>query len=81
MWQSIVVGVAVGVATLYVAWTLLPSVLRLRLATRFAERARRPGWLVRLASRVEGRARAGAGVCSDCGASTPPPSRSGRARR
>jgi len=84
VWQMIVVVPVVLAATLYVAWTLLPGVLRLRLAARFAERARRPGqpaWLARLAGHVERRARARAGTCGDCGGDTPPSSRSGRARR
>ena len=84
MWQIIVVVPVVLVATLYVAWTLLPGALRLRLAARFAERARRPGqpaWLARLAGRIERRARTRAGVCGDCGGGTPPPPGRGRTRR
>ena len=84
MWQMIVVVPVVLAATLYVAWTLLPGVLRLRLAARLAERARRPGqpaWLARLAGRVEQRARARAGACGDCSGDSPPSSRPDRARR
>jgi hypothetical protein len=83
VWQMIVVVPVVLAATLYVAWTLLPGVLRLRLAARFAERTRRPGqpaWLAHLANRVERRARARAGPCGDCSGDTPPSSRPDRAR-
>jgi hypothetical protein len=84
VWQAIVVGVAVAVATLYAGWALLPGALRLRLATRFAERARRPGrpaWLARLAGRVERRARARAGICGDCSGGGSQPARPGGSGR
>jgi hypothetical protein len=77
-----VVVPVVLVATLYVAWTLLPGALRVRLATHLAGQARlagRPAWLLRLAGLVERRARAGG--CSDCGGGAPPRSRPGRTRR
>jgi hypothetical protein len=82
MWQAVVVGLVVGVATLYAAWTLLPGALRLRLATRFAEHGQRPGrpaWLARLAALVERRARAGG--CADCGGRAPPPAARAAATR
>lgn len=82
MWQMIVVVPVVLVAALYVAWTLLPGALRVRLATRLAGQARlagRPAWFLRLAGLVERRARAGG--CNNCGGAAPPQSRPGRTRR
>jgi hypothetical protein len=71
MWQAIVVGLVVLVATLYATWTLLPAALRLRLAARLGAWGRRPGraaWLAGAAGAVERAARARHGACSDCSA-------------
>jgi hypothetical protein len=71
VWQAIVVGLIVLVATLYAAWTLLPAGLRLRLATRLGAWGRRPGraaWLACAAGAIERRAGARHGACSDCSA-------------
>ena len=82
MWQAIVVGLIVGVASIYAAWALLPAGLRLRLArhvTGIARRARGPAWLVRWAVAIEDSARRRVGGCSDCSAvqaaPTPPKGR------
>ena len=76
MWQAIVVGLVVLVATLYATWTLLPAALRLRLAARLGAWGRRPGrtaWLARAAGAIERRAGARHGACSDCSAAQASP--------
>ena len=86
MLEAILVGLIVLAAALYATWTLLPAVVRLRLAQRCGEWGRRPGragWLQRASLAVETAARKRAGGCSDCSAvqsspkspsSRPPPS-------
>lgn len=78
MWEAILVGLIVAIATLYAAWRLLPASLRLRLAGRIAEWGQRPGraaWLQRATTGVAAGARRGVGACSDCSAvqSSPKP--------
>jgi hypothetical protein len=78
MWEVILVGLIVLVATLYTTWRLLPASLRLRAASRIAEWGQRPGragWLQRATTAVAARARHGVGACSDCSAiqATPKP--------
>ena len=80
MWQAVVVGLIVLVATTYAAWALLPAALRLRLAQGFAGWAARPGrpdWLARAAAAGERAARARLGGCSDCSAVQAAPGRPG----
>ncbi|MCM2310487.1 MAG: hypothetical protein NDI84_03705 [Steroidobacteraceae bacterium] len=78
MWEVILVGLIVLVATLYTSWRLLPASLRLRTARRIAEWGQRPGraaWLRRASASVAARAHHGVGACGDCGAvqATPKP--------
>jgi hypothetical protein len=83
MWQSLVVGLIVLVATTYAAWALVPAGTRLRIASRFyawTRGAGRPAWLGRIAAAMERSARARMGGCSDCSAASPPPSTSSSRR-
>ena len=69
MWQTVISGLIVSVAAAYALWTLMPAVLRLRLAQRLAAASRRSGrprWLVRTTASLERVARRGAGGCSEC---------------
>lgn len=78
MWQAVVVGLIVLVATAYAAWALLPAALRLRLAQGCAAWAARPGrppWLAWAARVGERAARARLGGCSDCSAVQAAPGR------
>jgi len=69
MWQALLVGLIVLVATLYVAWALMPSSTRMRMARSFTTWARRgnhPRWLIEAGARLENAARGGG--CEDCSA-------------
>lgn len=71
MLEAILVGLIVLAAALYATWTLLPAIVRLRLAQRLGEWGRSPGrarWLQRASGAVEAAARKRAGGCSDCSA-------------
>lgn len=71
MWEAILVGLIVLIATLYATWRLLPASLRLRAARQVVEWGQRPGraaWLQRAAAAVAAGARRGVGACSDCSA-------------
>jgi hypothetical protein len=69
MWQALLVGLIVLVATLYVAWALMPAATRIRMARSFAAWTRqgnRPRWLIQASARLENAARGGG--CEDCSA-------------
>jgi hypothetical protein len=71
MLEAILVGLIVLAAVLYATWTLLPAVVRLRLAQRLGTWGRKPGradWLRRASMTVESAARKRAGACGDCSA-------------
>jgi len=76
MWQGLLVGLIVLVATVYAIWTLVPAAARLRLVLRLGTWSRHPGrsaWLARFAAAIERAARARLGGCTDCGAANAPP--------
>lgn len=70
MWQAVLAGLIVLVATLYAVWALMPPATRTRLArsvTRWSRRGRRRAWLARAGEGLEKAARSGG--CEDCSAS------------
>jgi hypothetical protein len=82
MWQSILVGLIVLLASLYAAWALLPAGPRRRLAQAVADWTRgqgRPAWLARAGAALQSSAQRRLGDCEDCGsAQQRSPTRSSR---
>jgi hypothetical protein len=78
VWQAIVVGLIVLLATLYVVWALAPPITRLRLARQIAEWGRRPeraAWITRATARLERNALGRVNGCGDCSAVQSAPGR------
>jgi hypothetical protein len=81
MWQSILVGLVVLLASLYAVWALLPAGPRRRLAQTVADWTRgpgRPAWLARAGEALESSAQRRPGDCEDCGSAPPAPTRRSR---
>jgi len=61
MWQQAVIGILVGVATIYVAWSLMGARLRLRLLDAMLRSGVAAGWAGRQRAKI-----VAATGCSGC---------------
>ncbi|HSO06191.1 MAG TPA: DUF6587 family protein [Pelomicrobium sp.] len=81
MWQWLVIAPLLAASAAYAAWRLVPGATRWRFAQWLSRRvAGGPGWLTRLAGRLE-RAALPAGGCESCPASRMTNARDGRPSR